>query len=151
LTIERAVSRGVVGPTKTEELRTIDLTPRLTSALLELQAEVEKDALHADADPCPWIFPSTAGTPLDPSAVAKTYRSVLHVAGLPRFRLYDLRHTFATHLLAQGAPITYVAAQLGHAKPTTTLTYYAHWIPSGDKRHIDRLEAIRTAAKVEKW
>src|SRR5439155_8141634 len=66
-------------------------------------------------------------------------------AGLPRFRLYDLRHTFATHLLAQGAPITYVAAQLGHAKPTTTLTYYAHWIPSGDKRYIERLERLRTA------
>jgi len=41
-------------------------------------------------------------------------------AGLPRHRLYDLRHTFATHLLADRAPITYVAAQLGHRKPTTT-------------------------------
>src|SRR6266511_4336111 len=58
---------------------------------------------------------------MDPSIVAKTFRSVLQVAGLPRFRLYDLRHTFATHLLMQGAPITYVAAQLGHTKPTTTL------------------------------
>ncbi len=48
----------------------------------------------------------------------------------------------------RGAPITYVAAQLGHAKPTTTLAYYAHWIPSGDKRFIDRLEAIRSAAQV---
>ena len=36
--------------------------------------------------------------------------------------------------------------QLGHAKPTTTLTYYAHWIPSGDKRHIDRLETLRIEA-----
>ena len=39
--------------------------------------------------------------------------------------------------------------ELGHAKPTTTLTYYAHWIPTGDKRFIDRLQAIRGAAKVE--
>ena len=39
-----------------------------------------------------------------------------------------------------------VAAQLGHAKPTTTLTYYAHWIPSGDKRHIDWLETLRIEA-----
>src|SRR5262249_49986741 len=155
LAIERAVSRGIVGPTKTEEIRTVDLTPRLAAALVELQAQAEKDALLAGVEPSPWIFPSSAdrrdeagkiverGTPLDPSAVAKMFRSVLRVAGLPRFRLYDLRHTFATHLLAQGAPITYVSAQLGHAKPTTTLTYYAHWIPSGDKRHIDRLEAIR--------
>jgi len=74
------------------------------------------------------------------------FRATLRAAGLPRFRLYDLRHTFATHLLLQGAPITYVAAQLGHAKPTTTLTYYAHWIPSGDKRYIDRLETLRMGA-----
>ena len=64
-------------------------------------------------------------------------------AGLPRHRLYDLRHTSATHLLADGAPITYVAAQLGHRKPTTTLAFYAHWIPRGDKTYIDRLAAAR--------
>ena len=64
-------------------------------------------------------------------------------AGLPRHRLYDLRHTFATHLLADGAPITYVAAPLGHRKPTTTPAFYAHWIPRGDKTYIDRLAAAR--------
>ncbi len=64
-------------------------------------------------------------------------------AGLPRHRLYDLRHTFATHLLADRAPITYVAAPLGHRKPTTTPAFYAHWIPRGDKTYIDRLAAAR--------
>ena len=39
-------------------------------------------------------------------------------ATLPSFRLYDLRHTFATQLLANSTPITDVSAQLGHAKPT---------------------------------
>ena len=47
--------------------------------------------------------------------------------------------------MAEGAPITYVAAQLGHRKPTTTLAFYAHWIPRGDKSHIDRLAAARLA------
>ncbi len=71
------------------------------------------------------------------------------MAKLPRFRLYDRRHTFATHLLAEGAPTTYVAAQLGHAKPTTTLAFYAHWLPRGDKRFIDRLEAVRQAVNAQ--
>ena len=60
-------------------------------------------------------------------------------AKLEGFRLYDLRHTFASQLLAQKAPITYVAAQFGHARPTTTLQFYAHWIPSGAKRFVDGL------------
>src|SRR3989475_13079278 len=47
------------------------------------------------------------------AAWGRSTTSRSRVAGLPRFRLYDLRHTFATHLLGQGAPITYVAAQLG--------------------------------------
>ncbi len=81
----------------------------------------------------PWVFPSDAGTPLDAARVAKRFRSLLRVAGLPRFRLYDLRHTYATDLLAAGAPITCVANQLGHRKPTTTLAFYAHWVPRGDK------------------
>lgn len=39
-------------------------------------------------------------------------------------RLNDLRHPFATCYSATESrvPINYVAAQLGHARPTTTLT-----------------------------
>ena len=42
--------------------------------------------------------------------------------------------------VAAGAPITYVSAQLGHANPTTTLRYYAEWIPSKGRRWVDLLD-----------
>ena len=64
-------------------------------------------------------------------------------AGLPKFKLYDLRHTYATHLLDQLVPITVVSKQLGHKKPTTTLAFYAHWLPQDDTHYIDRLTAAR--------
>ena len=63
------------------------------------------------------------------------------------FRLYDLRHTFATTLLAEGAPLTYVAAQMGHTKPTTTLLWYAHWLPRGDKHWVDALDGAGSQAR----
>ena len=63
----------------------------------------------------------------------------MKTAGLSGHRLYDLRHPFATTLLANGAPITYVAAQLGHSKSTTTLAWYAHWLPKNDRGYVDAL------------
>ena len=86
------------------------------------------------------MFCSEAGTPLDIYNVTRVYKRVLRAAALPNFRLYDLRHTFATLLLAAGAPITYVAAQLGHSKPTTTLQWYAHWSPTDRRTYVDDLD-----------
>ena len=76
----------------------------------------------------------------DLSNVTKAWHLILKQAKLPSSRLYHLRHTFATELLAQGAPITYVPAQLGNNKPTTTLQWYAHWLPRGDKHWVDALD-----------
>ena len=88
----------------------------------------------------PWVFCNRSGHPLDESRVRKHFAQALQRSGLPGFRLYDLRHTYATLLLAQGTPITYVSAQLGHAKPVTTLQWYAHWIPRTDRRYVDALD-----------
>jgi hypothetical protein len=33
--------------------------------------------------------------------------------------------------------------EVRHAKPTTTLLYYAHFMPRGDKKHLYRLMARR--------
>ncbi len=58
----------------------------------------------------------------------------------------DLRHTFATLVLAQNAPITYVSAQLGHTDVTTTLRWYARWLPRTDRRAVDMLDDGRVSA-----
>jgi len=42
-----------------------------------------------------------------------------------------MRHTFASLLLQEGAPITYVSQQLEHRDPSITLRVYAHWLPDG--------------------
>jgi integrase len=57
-------------------------------------------------------------------------------------RMYDLRHTWATVMLSKGVPITYVADQLGHAKPSTTLQWYARWLPQDSKAYVDSLDAV---------
>jgi integrase len=146
LNVERALSGGQVKPTKSEARRKVDLTPRLTEALTQWQSAGE---LAAGNDPSPWMFPTSTGTLIEVVAVGKRFRGVLRKASLPAFRLYDLRHTYAMHLLAEGAPITYVAAQLGHARPTTTLAHYAHWIPQDNRDWVERLAARRAAESEE--
>ena len=73
------------------------------------------------------------------------FKRTLGKARLPAFRLYDLHHTFALLLLAASAPITYVSAQLGHVNPSTTLRYYARWIPNKGRRWVDLLDRVSEA------
>jgi integrase len=140
--VERALdAQGRVAPTKTGSARVVDMSVQLAVALQRLRNERAAETLRRGwLERPPWVFCSEVGTPLDLSNVTKARRRVLKKAKLPAFRLYDLRHTFATTLLEEGAPLTYVAAQMGHTKPTTTLLWYVHWIPRGDKRWVDALD-----------
>ncbi len=61
-------------------------------------------------------------------------------------RLYDLRHTCASLLIAQGASVKAVQAQLGHATASITLDTYGHLFPSELEALADRLEQARAAA-----
>lgn len=83
------------------------------------------------------LFTAPEGGPLDPSKVSKAFRAVLRAGRLGHFRLYDLRHTYACLRLAAGAPVTYVAEQLGHATPATTLRFYARWVPSPGRQWVE--------------
>ena len=48
--------------------------------------------------------------------------------------------------------MTYVAAQLGHAKPTTTLDWYAHWVPTAEStRYADILDAKPIDAEMKSY
>ena len=91
-----------------------------------------------------WLFPSRTGTLLDERHVVRAFHRVLEAAGLPRFRVYDLRHTFASLLLSANVPLLYVSQQLGHAKPTITLKYYARWIASGQIHRVNVLDGANT-------
>jgi integrase len=152
LLIERTTDNtGRVKTTKTAETRSVDVSARLAAALTDLQASLEAEAMLAGRDGIsPWVCQTRAGTPVRPNRVARIFERVLRAAGLPHFRLYDLRHTYASHPIAARAPIDYVAKQLGHSRLTTTLLYYARWFSKGDRRHIEEMERIRGGGKASR-
>lgn len=51
------------------------------------------------------------------------WAEVCEVAKLKGVRIHDLRHTFASHLVSKGAPLTMVGKLLGHTQPQTTARY----------------------------
>ncbi|MGH3409119.1 MAG: tyrosine-type recombinase/integrase [Streptosporangiaceae bacterium] len=55
---------------------------------------------------------------------------------------YQLRHQYATWLLAKGTPIDAVARLLGHSSTTITFQAYSHWMPDS----FDSLRALLDAA-----
>jgi integrase len=51
-------------------------------------------------------------------------------SGLPRIRLHDLRHTWATLALQAGVHPKVVSERLGHGSIAITLDTYSHAIPA---------------------
>jgi integrase len=63
-------------------------------------------------------------------------------SGVRHFRLYDLRHTCATLLLAAGENPKIVAERLGHASIVLTLDTYSHVLPNMQQSATEKLERM---------
>jgi integrase len=141
LLVERNLSMGQISTTKTGQVRTVDLSRQSAEELAKLYRLRERQALERGWREVPeYVFVNSAGKFLDEHRMRKVFRKLMRRAGISGHRVYDLRHTFATTLLAHGRPLTYVAAQLGHSKPTTTLAWYSRWLPTADKSYVDSLD-----------
>ena len=91
------------------------------------------------------VFPSTAGTVLDQSNLTNyQFLPCLERAGLRRFRFHDLRHTFGSLLIRDGASLAYVKDQMGHSSIQVTVDTYGHLIPGADIAWVDRLDVKTT-------
>lgn len=68
------------------------------------------------------------GTPMKPARLSNWFKAFINQTNLPHITFHGLRHTYATICITKGIDISTVAAQLGHANPTTTLKIYSHII-----------------------
>ena len=88
------------------------------------------------------VFPSSIGTPIDPTNLLKKYRQALKKAGLPRIRFHDLRHTSASLMLNKGVDVLVASKRLGHAKPSITLDVYGHLLNTAHNEVANKIEEL---------
>jgi len=84
------------------------------------------------------IWNTAVGKAMDADACEAAGRQRLPRRPTP----HDLRHTYASWLIAQGAPLNLVQRNLGHEKITTTVDTYGHLMPSA---HADTVTALYAA------
>ena len=90
------------------------------------------------------VFATSEGTPLlRRNLVRPHFKPVLKRAGLPEsIRLYDLRHSCATLLLAENENPKVVSERLGHTTIRMTMDVYSHVLPSMQRAASEKLERM---------
>jgi integrase len=109
--------------TKTREARTVPI-PR---AILEYLGD--KRSLPGDAQLFPFLCNAFGHVYLKP---------LMTKAGVRPIRMHDMRHTFASHMMLQGASLAEVKELLGHRKLEST-AIYLHYIPDRNLGATDKL------------
>lgn len=148
LWVRRSITRkGTFQDPKTRgAVRAIAITPTLAIALREHRMA---SAFKGDGA---LIFCTGKGTPLDGvNLVRRFFKPALRRANLPNVRFHDLRHSFASLLIAQGEHPKLISEQLGHASVKTTMDRYGHLMDQSYGDASERLDAalFGTAAPLD--
>lgn len=85
-----------------------------------------------------WLFPSPVNPAEQLSCFKKSWEGIIKAANIQNFRMYDLRHDFASKVMLQTGNI-YMVSQLLNHKQIETTKRYAHLM---DKSRIDAVRAL---------
>lgn len=131
------IQRRYQTPKTKSSIRDIDMTPELER---ELDAWMRSPCRYDS--PSGVLFPNCrGGAPSNCMLNSHLLKPSLESAGLPNMRFHDLRHTYASLLLANRESVKYVQAMLGHSTITTTVDTYGHLLSSSNLPAARRLDA----------
>jgi len=139
--------RGVtqfIEPKTERSRRRVAMTPKLAAFLAEYKLERQRiyyqvgKAMTLDD----LVFANEIGTPLNPPTLTRAFTRIARKAGLESVRFHDLRHTFASLMLAKGAKPKVISEALGHASVAFTMDVYSHIIEGMQSEAMALLDEV---------
>jgi integrase len=133
----------VVGPPKTKRsIRRVALTESASRMLADLKA------LAPTADG--FLFKGQIGSFIDPDKFnAEIWTPIAEGAGMKGTRYHDLRHFFASQLIAQGESPAHVRDQMGHSSIKVTFDTYGHLFPGTGREAASRFDDSMKKARAK--
>lgn len=147
LTVERQIQGQV-------NSRTAQVSPKYESArviylpddlVMLLSRHVEHIAPHGEDG---YLF-SLRGYVYNRNSAGNQWRRVRKQVGMEEFTLHDLRHFFASGLIAAGCDVVTVQHALGHSSPSITLNTYSHLWPKAEDRTRNAAAGLMSAVFAE--
>ncbi len=125
-------------------IRAVVMAPSLVSTL-------KRHQLRSPPGDLDLVFATEEGKPLNGSNMRqREFHSALRRAKLHRIRFHDLRHTYASLLIAAGENLKFISSQLGHSSIQVTIDRYGHLIPAIQHGAGERLEKLVFGSSVGK-
>jgi integrase len=141
--IEQTAAGLRVKRPKNGKVRKFRVGPRAIAALrFRQEQQAEPRRLLGSEYKGDLVFCEADGAMLRPDLVSQTIVRRLRKAGVTDASLHTLRHTLASHLLANHVPLPAVSARLGHADVNITARIYSHMLPDDDARAADAWETV---------
>jgi integrase len=143
--VQRSYKLGRMTPTKTGKVRRVDMSDQFIGAMGSLHTERKMEALQEGRGEVVKTVFHRAGKPMAQNYIRRVFKRILVQAGLREIRLHDIRHTFASLLLSDGASPVYVKEQLGHSSIQMTVDIYGHLLPSSNREMVNCLDSQPSA------
>lgn len=155
LTIERSmefrykVGEWRVGPPKSKSgYRTIPLTDEAI-CILKAQKEKNRKLKVIDKEWADTVFLCRKGQPVKNSTYDTALFKICDKAGIKRFSMHVLRHTFATRCIEGGMMPKTLQKILGHSNIGITMNLYVHITEEEKQKEIDLVaEALKAGVAI---
>lgn len=135
--IETRVAGQTGTPKTISSARYVDILPQAMTVLLD-QYKLTGDRQN--------VFYTTSGKEyFSHNTLSNSFKRLLKRNEIKQRVLYNLRHTFASHMISNGVDIVWVSKTLGHKNVSITLSRYTKFIKEDEIARFKKLKKFGTA------